>query len=764
MREGIEVTVKHMFLILLCLPAYSDVFTKLKHLEPGKLGTEMIEAQKLVSESHSKVEARLQIEKKLVDILSAEDATGLAKRFACRELYRIGGKYSVPALVALLAQPELAQAARYALQGNRSTDASKALIEALENSEAPLKVGIIHSIGARRQRDAVPHLLPLLDSESLAVRNATLHVLGQIGGDDAIPALKQKADDHPVAADALITCAENLKDKKKAADIFGWLHEHSQKPHINLASLKGLLKTDPAGGAIALADMLSGENPPHVQAAALVRETTSEVASKVAALLPDMKPKARQMLLLALADRGEEMVVPYLIQAAKDKDVEVRKVALAGLRNFQGDRETVLFLLSQTKDELVADAAQTTLKLMPGPKTDDAILALLTESSPEIVTALVSIVVNRRTPGAAERLLKFARTKESSIRLSALNALREISRPADLPNLVSFLLDADDSEQRAAARSAAPTCAQRIDDKDGRAKPFIQALENARPTAAVSLLQALGTLGGGTALEAIRKSVSNADEQIKDAALRSLFGWQTSEVLDEVFIIAEKSPNKIHQVLALRACIRLLGLSSTRGPEETVRLFEKALSLAQGNNEKKKVLSGLAYVSHPSALKLAQSLSAEESLKAEAELAVKKIRESMSGPPVAKASHHPQAVKNALDGNPKTRWDTKQPMKPGMWFMLDLKKARRIETIELETKGSRNDYPRSYELYLSNQPFDFGEPVLEGKGHGPVTVMRIEKPVAVRYLKIVQTGSSKGNFWSIHTMKVMPEPNVGTEN
>ncbi|MDP6505992.1 MAG: hypothetical protein QF886_20380, partial [Planctomycetota bacterium] len=156
MREGIKVTVKLMFLILLCLPAYSDVFTKLKHLEPGEFGAEMIEAQKLVSESHSKVEARLQIEKKLVDILTAENATGLAKRFACRELYRIGGEYSVPALVALLAQPELAQAARYALQGNRSTDASKALIEALENSEPPLKVGILHSIGARRQRDVVP--------------------------------------------------------------------------------------------------------------------------------------------------------------------------------------------------------------------------------------------------------------------------------------------------------------------------------------------------------------------------------------------------------------------------------------------------------------------------------------------------------------------------------------------------------------------------------------------------------------------------------
>lgn len=125
------------------------------------------------------------------------------------------------------------------------------------------------------------------------------------------------------------------------------------------------------------------------------------------------------------------------------------------------------------------------------------------------------------------------------------------------------------------------------------------------------------------------------------------------------------------------------------------------------------------------------------------------------------ASLNPERLQNALDGNPSTRWDTKSFQKPGMWFEVELPKETTIAGLLLDTTGSGNDYPRGYDVQLSNDGKTWGNPIVSGKGTSAVTEIQFP-PTKTRFIRITQTGSAKGNFWSIHELDILEPPSQKT--
>ncbi|WP_245954642.1 discoidin domain-containing protein [Paenibacillus flagellatus] len=117
----------------------------------------------------------------------------------------------------------------------------------------------------------------------------------------------------------------------------------------------------------------------------------------------------------------------------------------------------------------------------------------------------------------------------------------------------------------------------------------------------------------------------------------------------------------------------------------------------------------------------------------------------------ATASSNGGNAKFVLDGNAATRWDTATAQVYGQSYVVDMKADRTFRKIVLDTTGSRYDYPRQYEVYVSTDGVDWGSPVATGGG-AAVTPIAFE-PRTARYVKIVQTGRA-GNYWSIHELTV----------
>jgi fibronectin type 3 domain-containing protein len=112
---------------------------------------------------------------------------------------------------------------------------------------------------------------------------------------------------------------------------------------------------------------------------------------------------------------------------------------------------------------------------------------------------------------------------------------------------------------------------------------------------------------------------------------------------------------------------------------------------------------------------------------------------------------------NAIDGNISTRWSTDSLQTNGQWFQVDMRSAKTIFKIVLDTTPSPNDYPRAYQVKLSNDGTNWGNPVATGAGYSAVTTITFA-PQTARYVRITQTGTAAGNYWSIHELNIYGTP------
>jgi HEAT repeat protein len=208
--------------------------------------------------------------------------------------------------------------------------------------------------------------------------------------------------------------------------------------------------------------------------------------------------------------------------------------------------------------------------------------------------------------------------------------LKVIARPEHLPALIGLLLNLQSSSDLNEGRKMIASVAHKIEDKNRQAEAVLAVLPSVKDIKKqCSLLSVLGKIGDSSALPPLREALGSDNIDKRGAAIRALAEWPTSEPAADLMKAAENSENKVHRILALRGAIRLLGLDDKRSTEETIEMYEKAMTLAPDSGEKKRVLSGLANTKSLDALQMAAGYLQDEALLKEAEFAVVKIAGSI---------------------------------------------------------------------------------------------------------------------------------------
>ena len=95
---------------------------------------------------------------KLAAVLKDSGASVYAKAKACQRLALVGDRSAVPALAALLSDPQLSGYARFGLEPLPDPAADDALRAALPKLQGKLLVGVINSIGFRKDAQALTTL------------------------------------------------------------------------------------------------------------------------------------------------------------------------------------------------------------------------------------------------------------------------------------------------------------------------------------------------------------------------------------------------------------------------------------------------------------------------------------------------------------------------------------------------------------------------------------------------------------------------------
>ena len=701
------------------------------------------------------------IETKLLAALDSPNSSFAAKQFVCRVLRRIGSARSVPALTKMLHDKELSHMARFALQHMPASEAGDALREALDSLSGNLKVGVVGSIGQRGDVKAVPQLGMLVSSSDSTLSAAAITALGRIGGEQAAEILGKTdvpEDLKRLKENSYLLCADKILAQGRTEEATKIYLEmsHSESTEVKIAAYTGLVSTGKEKTVPLVLALLKDENVRLRQAAGkLIVDMPGTAATKAfAQQLESLRGDAQVVLLSALESRADKAAAPFIAKIAATGDDAVRLAAVNALA-VVGDASNVNQLAElSTERGALGNAALDSLSRLTGSDITESLSNIARkEGDPAVRVNVIQTLVTRRDVDAMPVLLTLARDANADVRQAAFKALRTMAGQKEMPAIVSMLLDAQAASDLAGIERAMTAIVARIDKPDPA--PVVSALAKASNAQRPHLLAVLAGIGDEKSLAAVRAQLKSSDAETKKAAIRALADWPDPQPLSDLLNIAKTSNNAVEKVLALRGYINLVGLPANRSAADTVKLLEDVLGLAGRADEKRAIVAVLPNYPCPEATKLAERLKGDPAVAAEAALAIKKIKQmTVSKSLNATASRNNGKVRNALDGNKGTRWDTGTPQVGGEWFTIDLGIESTVAGITLDAAGSPGDYPRGYEVYVSFDGGNWGKSVTSGEGTKPLTEIKFPRPIRARFIKIVQTGSVSGLFWSIHDLKV----------
>ena len=579
----------------------------------------------LIAATHNKPELRQALAERLAKILATHVPAG-AKDLACRQLAIIGRGTEVPAIAPLLTDEKLSHMARYALERIPGPEADEALLAALPKVHGMLRVGVIHSLGNRRVERAVGPLTGLLGDGDTAVATAAARALGQIGPPAADSLAKSLGTAppavRPAVAEGMLLAAESLVQagrRDEAASLFDKVAAADVPLAARVAATRGQILARDSVGIPRLVQLLHNPELAFFELAlVLTREMAgAHVTAAVAAELAKLPPEKQELLLGALADRGDRAAAAAVLTLAQQGPPAVRPAAWRALARL-GDASLVPLLVrtAAEAEPPIAQAAASTLATLPGNDVDAAIVALLGPGEPKTRRVAIEAAGQRRIAAAAPSLLSAVADRDANIRAAALRAVGETAGLAQLPALLDGLLKAAPPDVGAVEGAIAAVCA-RLSDRDAASQAIAARFSAASGASKEALLRLLGRVGGATALAAVRKATSDPDPSVRDAAVRILSDWPELAAAGHLLALAQSAEDKKHKILALRGYLRLAGLPGVT-PEQKLAMATEGLAMAERDDERKLALGVLAAAPSPRALALVTPLVERPALKEEA--------------------------------------------------------------------------------------------------------------------------------------------------
>ena len=568
------------------------------------------------------------------------DAPKAEKAITCKRLAVFGNEDAVPAIAPLLADAELASWARIALEAIPGPAADKALLDAMNKVDGRLLIGVINSIAMRRNAEAVDTLAKALKHDDGDVASAAAAALGRIGGDKATATLEAALQDAPegvrsAVAEGCVYCAEQLMEAGKADDaaaLYDRIRQADVPKQRIVEATRGAILARGADGIDLLFEQLQSDDKKLVQIALMTaRELKGDGVTEALVKNLAKVPEDRQpLVIIALADRGDEAVLPAMLKAAKNGPDSVR-VAAIGVVKRLGDASSVSDLLeiAAESDKAPAQAARDALKALSAEGVDKEIAVRLDKASGNTRQVLIELVGQRRIP-AVPALLKAANDKDANVRAAALTALGQTVPLDNVAILIDRVVAPQHPEDREPAARALVAAAVRMPQRDACAEKLVNAMAKAKQPEKVTLLKTLGAMEGDVALKAIGTAAEGGNAELQDVASQLLGKWMTVDAAPVLIELAKSDIDNKYKIRALRGFIRIVRQFDVPN-KQRIEMCRAAMAAAQRDDEKKLVLQVLERYPSVDAMQLAVQTAKTPSLADTAKAAAMAIAQKIGG-------------------------------------------------------------------------------------------------------------------------------------
>ncbi|HUT31948.1 MAG TPA: HEAT repeat domain-containing protein [Planctomycetota bacterium] len=593
------------------------------------------------------------------------------KGFLIRQLQLAGGAEAVPALGKFLLDQELCEYAVQAMLAIKDKAAIALLQEALPKAAGPCRVTIVQALGVLRAAKGQAAVAKALSDEDRETRLVAAFALANSADPAAVAPLLKGAEaealyERSQMTDAALLLARRLGETgEKAAGAKlarQLLTSKASGTHVRCAALIALAA---AAGEEAMDEVLAAMSSDDLDVrasgiSAAIAMPGEKATQRWVGQLKGAKPAGKVAILDLLAKRGDAAALPAIIEAMGDADDAVRLAAIKAAAT-TGTEAAVPPLVARLAGENAAErsAAQSSLLQVPGEAATAAIVKALGAATPDAKATLLDILAGRKGREHLKTILGYTRDENPKVAAAAIRSLGKLADESDLPTLGKLLVEAKDDAVRSAAERALASACSRLADKDKATAAVAAALKDTQGATRAALLRVLGGIGTRAAYETIRAGLADASDDVKDAAIRALADWRDDTPAADLLQVAKTTAKEAHHVLALRGYVRMITVRGERSADERRKMCEQAMETAKRDDERRLVLSTVADIPTPEAMKMAEASLGNAALKNEAAIAVIRIAKAIGGgdPDAAKqaiakaaaASDNPEVQKQAKE-------------------------------------------------------------------------------------------------------------------
>jgi HEAT repeat protein len=578
-------------------------------------------------------------EKELLAILRS-NAPAAEKALACKNLAIHGSPAAVADLAKLLPDRQLSSWARISLEAIPGEASDQALLAASESLEGRLLVGMINSIGFRRNVKAVASLTAKLQNTDADVASAAAVALGHIGNAAATKSLRAALATAPAnvrsaVAEGCVLCAERLHSQGEsvaARAIYDQVRAADVPVQRIVEATRGAILAGNQNGLPLLLEIFQSSDKKLFQLAlGTAREFPGgEVDKALAAELHNATPERAALIVQAMADRPQTVVLAAVVKAAEQGPTAVRISAINALQRVGDDSCLSALLKIAVSDEgNLATAAQQTLAVLPGRHVNGEIGVMLPTATGDAYKLLLQLVGQRRID-VVEEVLKGLEHSDKSVRSAALIALGETIELKRLSLLIAHFVSPKHAEDAATAQQALKAASVRMPDREACAAELAAALGRSPAAAKTTLLEILSDVGGAKALQTLATAAKSNDDQLQDTSSRLLGKWNSVDAGPVLLDLAKTAPAEKYRVRALRGYLGVARKFAMPDKQRT-EMCRNAMKATRRPSEHKLALDVLTL--HPSVdgLQLAVSAMKVPTLKDDATSAALAIAQKIGG-------------------------------------------------------------------------------------------------------------------------------------
>lgn len=572
-------------------------------------------------------------------ITTLQSGAGAPQKWAaCQRLKVIGTPKAVPALAALLADPQLSQAARHALESIPSPETDAALRDALGKTSGLLKAGVIDSLGWQRKQESVPLLKPLLSDSDQDVAQASAAALGRIGGGEAVAALSASRDKaqgvlQTTVLESLLKCAERSatgKDTAAAVSVYHNLFNTKYPVQVRTAAWRGLALSDTKHRADLIVKALRGpDRPLQIVAAKLLRELADNQVARTCVAHWDSFPSSSQLAVLDAQVKLGTDALPLVQRASQSADLQLRIAAWQAMGQLNDTASIHALAKAAAQGELPErEAARDSLERLRGPGAGEALLRQLESAPTPEKTELLSVLGERGDRAVSGILLKNAASDVKPVRLAALEALSRLAPPDAATTLLDMAAKSKSDDERGPILKALYAVCDDSPNKDQTGRELVEKLGHFSTQEKRPLLPLLSELGTADALAAAQTASHDPQVDLAKEAVSVLSEWPNASPTGWLLEMAKTGTDSTLQALALRGALQVAG----QEPDLAKRLglVEQAMAGANRVDEKKQALGQIGQIPTPEALEVALQGVSDPDLSKEASLAALTIAEKLA--------------------------------------------------------------------------------------------------------------------------------------